>query len=240
MGGFRVNGCGVTDHFKKIKSLGMHICPVCGKNAEFFLEEARQKIDIIFIPTVTLKSRYAVMCKRCGQGQFCSEQWAVQLINSSAPPAVLFESDVQQALPPTPEPAPPAPETRPEPAAASAQTSKPTRSASNQLRFFRCPQCGVTQIREGNFCSYCGYRIDPVPEEPNASSQSGGKNNPPPASPAPDVCPSCGSHLKKENKFCTNCGQPLGQACSARRICPGCGAEVADGMSFCTECGRKL
>ena len=240
MGGFRINGCGVADHFKKIKSLGMHVCPVCGKDAEFFLEEAKQKIDVIFIPTVTLKSRYAVMCKKCGQGRFCSEQWAIQLINSSAPPAVIFESDVQQTPPPVPESIPPAPEIRSEIAVTSPQTPKPTRGVSSSLSFFRCPQCGVTQIREGNFCSYCNYRIDPIPEDPNSYSQSEQKRTLPPVSSALDICPSCGSHLKKESKFCTNCGQPLGQVCSVRRVCPGCGAKVLDGMSFCMECGRKL
>ena len=97
MGGFRVNGCGATDHFKKIKSLGTHLCPRCGKVTEFFLDEAKFKVDIFFIPTVTLKSRYAVMCGKCEQGEFCSDQWAVNLINNTGPVSVLFESQVQPA-----------------------------------------------------------------------------------------------------------------------------------------------
>ncbi|MDO4328923.1 MAG: zinc-ribbon domain-containing protein [Lachnospiraceae bacterium] len=95
MGGFRVNGCGVTDHFKKIKSLGTHVCPDCKNPAEFFLEEVKQKIDIIFIPTLTLKSQYAVMCKKCRRGSFCSTEWAGYLLRQTEDPKVIFESDAE-------------------------------------------------------------------------------------------------------------------------------------------------
>lgn len=95
MGGFRVNGCGVTDHFKKVKSLGTHVCPDCKNSAEFFLEEVKQKIDIVFIPTLTLKSQYAVMCKKCRRGSFCSTEWAGYLLRQTEDPGIIFESDAE-------------------------------------------------------------------------------------------------------------------------------------------------
>ena len=208
MGGFRVNGCGVTDHFKKIKSLGLHMCPVCNTTSEFFLEEAKQKVDVLFIPTVTLKSRYAVMCSSCKQGQFCSGQWAVNLINGRVPASGIFESEAQKpSSPPVVEP------------------EKPLTP----------PYCisSVTQMREGDFCAYCGK---PAPENPQTCNPSGQALDTPPA---PVICLACGASQPAGNKFCSSCGRPLSRQ-QPSKVCPDCGTEVMDGMAFCMECGRKL
>lgn len=244
MGGFRVNGCGVTDHFKKIKSLGLHMCPICKRASEFFLEEAKQKIDIIFIPTVTLKSRYVVMCGRCEQGEICSDQWAVNLMNGKVPDSIIFESEAQKQVPPSEEqknlpPAPvPKPVQPPTPQPPVVQeTAGKTRftGGSGIPSFFKCAYCGVTQMREGDFCSYCGK---PAPEDPN------GKKQPEPivvTPSAPNICPSCGSEQPSDNKFCSTCGQPLiRKEQSLERVCPGCGTKVTGSESFCMECGKKL
>lgn len=246
MGGFRVNGCGVTDHFKRVKSLGMHLCPSCGRAAEFFLEEAKQKVDVLFIPTVTLKSRYAVMCSKCDQGQFCSDQWAVHLMNSPTPPPVIFESQVQQETPPVPavEPErqetvtpPPPPPPPPEPPAPPAP--KPgggtMRSSIGIPVFFKCAHCGVTQMREGDFCAYCGK---PAPEDPNAQKTPEPERREEP--PAQAVCPACGSPQLPGSKFCAECGQPLAPSEPAQPVCPACGAKILDGAFFCMECGARL
>lgn len=257
MGGFRFNGCGATDHFKKVKSLGIQLCPQCQKAAEFFLEEVKFKVDIFFIPTVTLKSRYAVMCSKCKQGEFCSDQWAVNLINGTGPASVIFESQVQtdaqaaipeQAAPPVSErtmPQPtvqpertvqqPAPQPQPEAVARASAEQAPRQSAysgSTEPSFFKCPHCGVTQLREGAFCSFCGK---PAPGEPTAMSG--------PAQVESDkinVCPVCGNKEKLGMKFCSNCGSPMEAQLQSERVCPGCGTKIEGTAAFCMECGMKL
>lgn len=233
MGGFRLNGCGASDHFKKLKCVGTFQCPRCGKVAEFFIAEANFKIDIFFIPTVTLKSRHAVICGKCKEGEFCSEQWAIKLLNSTAPVPVLFESEAQaEHTAVAEEPAvPPLPSTQAEqhPAAAAPPIS-PSREGGYPT-FCKCPHCGVTQLREGAFCAYCGK---PLPEEKQDA-------------PIPDarqeqaVCPSCGSAQEPGVAFCASCGQKMAaEESSAPRVCPVCGVKAEEGATFCMECGTKL
>ncbi len=233
MGGFRVNGCGVTDHFKKIKSLGFHMCPNCGNMVEFFLEEARQKNDVFFIPTLTLKSRCAVMCSKCGQGQFCSDQWAFRLMQTNGPITGIFESNVQEAGKPEPLPEPepkqqapivklPLPE--PEPQASSAGPSVPNTEPQTPFAkppvpkmetpfgkraapsFFKCPKCGVTQLRQNDFCSFCG---SPAPEQEEKEALRTENRNEEAGPQAPAFCPNCGGTVDKDMKFCILCGQKL-------------------------------
>ncbi len=231
MGGFRFNGCGVVEHYKKMKNLGVRQCPICGRESEFFLDEVKLKIDIFFIPTVTLKVSYAVMCGKCDQGKKCSEQWAVKLINSTGPVPELFEGQAQAAIPiAAPEEFAPA---APEPAPPEQAARQPLPKQAAVPSFFKCPHCGVTQLREGPYCSYCGK---PATEEPNAQSTEQ-------AADAPGeriVCPACGSMQRPNVKFCTDCGQPMQAQPSPERICPGCGAKIEAGAAFCMECGMKL
>lgn len=165
MGGFRVNGCGVADHFKKIKSLGTHVCPDCKNSAEFFLEEVKQKIDIIFIPTLTLKSQYAVMCKKCRRGSLCSTEWAGYLLRQTEEPKVIFENDAEakgwskeyggfgfqerQAA------KTPLPELPLQTAAKPIQTVQPQEPAPVQSGK-ACPKCGKRAETTVSFCPKCG------------------------------------------------------------------------------------
>lgn len=103
-------------------------------------------------------------------------------------------------------------------------------SGSGKPEFFKCAYCGVTQLREGDFCAYCGKPV-PAPEPPkqNASSNAGVV-----------ICPSCGNRQEAGSKFCFQCGQKLAAEPPRERNCPHCGAKVKDGMLFCMECGTRL
>lgn len=161
MGGFRFNGCGVTDHFKNIKSLGTHICPKCRTLAEFTLDEANQKIDVLWIPTVTLKTRYAVMCKKCENGEFCSVEWAGYLMNQTQRPEIIFESEatakgwsasalsfkgnqsgVQTAVASNP----------------SANISMQSSPQAQGTKMY-CSGCGAKISTDAAFCPKCGKRL---------------------------------------------------------------------------------
>ncbi|MCM1143849.1 MAG: zinc ribbon domain-containing protein [Blautia sp.] len=215
MGGYRINGCGVTDHLKSIKSLGMYHCPNCKKLTEFTLDEANQKIDVFWIPTLTLKSRYAVVCKKCKNGEFCSAEWAGYLLNQTTGQELIFESKAkakgwsaatrsfQETTPQQSMTKQPEQPLQPVSQKVSEVTAKDvplpvTAGGSVVPRFFKCAYCGVTQMREGNFCAYCGK---PAPE----SEQS----------------------------------KPFAEQ-PAEKDCPYCGAKVKPGMLFCAECGTKI
>lgn len=213
MGGFRFNGCGVTDHFKKVKDLGMHSCPKCGRLAEFALEEANQKIDVFWIPTLTLKSRYAVMCRKCEEGEFCSSEWAGFLMMNQTPVKIIFESEArqkgwspttmsfqemasqQQVLEQQTQAVPQSvPEQQPAQTTQIRPASQLGGTAGKAPDFFKCAYCGVTQMREGKFCAYCGK---PAPGENGHES----------AANIDDViCAHCGAKVKKGMLFCMECG----------------------------------
>lgn len=243
MGGFRINGCGVTDHFKKLRSLGHHTCPYCGREAEFFLEEARQKVDVLFIPTVTLKSRHAVMCGICRQGEICSQEWAAQLMSGQLPDGMIFESKrVVEQTEAASQGAIPQPEKQPDfQSITPPSTSQPPQiEPENRFRpmskkeipsFFKCPQCGITQIREGNTCAYCGQ---PAPADPEAEQAVLSSK------PESGRCPACGSIQTAGGRFCSACGHQMEPRQQEKRVCPNCGLPAEDHMLFCMECGTKL
>ena len=229
MGGFRFNGCGASDHFKKLKCVGTFQCPRCGKVAEFFITEANFKIDIFFIPTVTLKTRYAVICGKCKEGEFCSEQWAVKLLNSEVPVPVLFESEAQAEDTAVAE-APSAP-TLPPPQTELAPPPMPSAREGGYPTFCKCLHCGVTQLREGAFCAYCGK---PLLEEKQDAPTTVAREE-------QAVCPSCGSAQEPGMAFCASCGQMMAaEKPSAPGTCPVCGAKAEESATFCMECGTKL
>ena len=72
------------------------------------------------------------------------------------------------------------------------------RRQSEELKQTRnCPVCGKTIVGDGQFCSFCGSRIDS-----NTILHS--------ANVAPElICGRCGAVLDKDAKFCEKCGLPV-------------------------------
>lgn len=240
MGGYRINGCGVTDHFKKIKPLGQHLCPYCKKDTEFFLEESKKKIDVFYIPTITLKSEYAVMCKKCGQGTFCSAEWAGYLLQQTGRPDIISESAARQQgwvpqtgqflaqpdkpaadAPPPAQPDKSAADVPPPPELGSQRPGWPTAQTDMPV-FCKCPHCGVTQLREGQSCAYCGKPFAKV-------------------SAADDPAPAA-SAQRKAPAWVEPAPGPAQQECDgpAQMLCPECGRPADPTKRFCLYCGRKL
>lgn len=142
-------------------------------------------------------------------------------------------------------------------------------AADNRQSFFKCSYCGVTQMREGDVCSYCGKSAPaPVSESQtvlgqqfmqSAQTVSGqwdlsGKQDlsekqnisvQRPVWQSESVndhraCPSCGTMQEAGNKFCVRCGQKLIVDQPKEKFCPHCGVKVMEGMLFCGECGTRL
>ncbi|MGN0263730.1 MAG: zinc ribbon domain-containing protein [Oliverpabstia sp.] len=73
MGGFTVNGCGTGDSFYPKLILGNHYCKYCKSIQEFDLMEVKRKIKVLYIPTVSINTKYAVACKKCKNGYYVED-----------------------------------------------------------------------------------------------------------------------------------------------------------------------
>ena len=81
MGGLQVDGFGARDYFKKIKYLGDHMCPICKCATPHYLENGKMKVTLLWIPTITVKERYAIMCDKCEQGNWIENDEALKIMN---------------------------------------------------------------------------------------------------------------------------------------------------------------
>lgn len=120
------------------------------------------------------------------------------------------------------------------------------RRQSEELKQVRnCTVCGKPIAGDGQFCSFCGSRIDNniSLNYTNTMSQI--------------TCCRCGKVLDTDAKFCENCGLPVEETLKKTEeetdkqeeqlpdpvsalVCPVCGEEIEDGASFCGNCGNRL
>ena len=74
MGGFMINGIGAADSYYPITNVGTFYCKDCRKEQAFQLMELKMKIRILYIPTVSINTKYAVVCPKCKTGYYVEEQ----------------------------------------------------------------------------------------------------------------------------------------------------------------------
>ncbi len=73
MGGFMIDGCGVADSFYPISDVGTFYCNCCRKEQPFKLMEVKMKIRVFFVPTVPIKTKWAIACHKCKTGFYIKE-----------------------------------------------------------------------------------------------------------------------------------------------------------------------
>lgn len=73
MGGFMIDGCGVADSFYPISDVGTFYCNCCRKEQPFKLMEVKMKIRVFFVPTVPIKTKWAIACHKCKTGFYIEE-----------------------------------------------------------------------------------------------------------------------------------------------------------------------
>ncbi len=240
MGGFRVDGCGTKEYFKKIKYLGEQMCPNCKKQTPFYLNEGKYKVSVFYIPTVTLKQRYAVLCDRCEMGHYVDDAEAMRLLREGKPEKL--------------------PDAASGGGAASRRCPQCGREADGAFcghcgaaldapaARYRCPSCGkpsdgafcgqcgakcveegaaATQPKptyrmqcpncgkpsDGAFCGHCGARCIRVAVpvvEPRPEPQPEPRPEPEPV-PTGWECPLCGTHNEADDASCGLCGLPRGE-----------------------------
>lgn len=88
MGGFMINGCGAADSYYQLKFLETRQCSCCKKPRSFSLMELKMKIRVIFIPTVTIKKRYAIVCESCKNGFFVEEAQKDAIMHGTLIPVI--------------------------------------------------------------------------------------------------------------------------------------------------------
>lgn len=84
MAGFTINGCGAADSYYPLKELGAFHCPKCNSTRLFSLMELKMKIRVLYIPTFTINTKYAVTCTVCENGYYVDEVTKNAILNGSA------------------------------------------------------------------------------------------------------------------------------------------------------------
>ncbi len=188
MGGFQINGCGARDYFTKVKYLGDSMCPVCKKTMPFYLEKGKYKVSVLWVPTVTLKERYAVMCEKCKNGKWIEDDVAQKLLNGAVnSPAATFSAEPAKGIS-QPSASPTVGYSTAE-AGNFAANSHMASQAPDTLGI--CTRCGA-QV-SGAFCSNCGAKYVPQANSPITPQQQ-----------QKQFCPNCGAQVT--GAFCGNCG----------------------------------
>lgn len=88
MAGFTFNGCGASDSYYPIKFIEERHCNVCNAQTSFSLMELRMKIRVLFIPTVTVNTKYAIVCEKCKNGFYISEEQKNGIMDNSLIPII--------------------------------------------------------------------------------------------------------------------------------------------------------
>lgn len=178
MGGFTIDGCGVGDSFYPKQDLGSFYCYGCQSIQEFALMEVKRKIKVLYIPTVSINTKYAVGCKKCKNGYYIDDQQRDDLLFRRS--AIEVKADgiyfKQISAPPS--------HAAPTPTAPERQNAVPAASGGKT-----CPSCGKQQPGSGKFCVYCGT---PLPAQETAPKQK--------------FCVYCGAKLPPGQLFCGECG----------------------------------
>lgn len=145
MGGVLINGCGAKDYFTKMKYLGERTCPHCKQTTSFYLERAKMKVTVLFIPTVSIKERYAIMCGKCGQRNYIKEEEMHRIMAGQAVTSqneIILDSHSEEF---------------------SSSVNAPDMailSSEHPNQSNICPNCGAEV--EGLFCGTCGNKITQV------------------------------------------------------------------------------
>lgn len=228
MGGFTVNGCGATDSFYPMKDIGRFSCPHCRESRMLSLMEVKRKIRVIYIPTVSISTKYAVACAVCKNGYYISEQQKDDILYDRAEVEVTSEGlairkKVRQEIIDIQETDREKPQER-NPAYIEENREKQQNKIS-----------GPAPVRK--FCGRCGSRLDertglcPSCDRESVQEEEGQKN-------AVQENPVQANAVQK-NEVRENTVQGLSGRRN-RKICPVCGLIYASEKDVCGVCGSAL
>lgn len=209
MGGFLLNGCGVADSVSKLRLLKTEHCSTCGKACDFYLAKIKLKIHIAFIPTISLNTKYGIVCAKCKTGNYITEEQMRELTNADEESKVLLfdaimhpenNDNVQAAeCPQTPK---------------TPQKNTSGESSSIEIDFKAndatiCKHCGQKLTGGESFCGYCGMDLKAPQECSTSVEPETEKGERLAQNEALKFCSQCGKSVSTQVFFCSQCGAPL-------------------------------
>ena len=199
MGGFMINGIGAADSFYPIKTIGRFQCPSCRCEQSFALMTVKLKVRVVFIPTVTLNTKYAVACENCKSGFYIEERSKNDILNKKVDvwvdengvELIPVEKKAEQkidysTMTEAKDEKETIIETKPH------EEAKPQVVAEVSSDVKKCPHCGMTVENESLFCAFCGKKV--LAETPVEDKK---------------ICPKCNKEFEKDRLFCNMCGGTL-------------------------------
>lgn len=222
MGGFTINGCGAADSFYPIKELGEFYCPECRQKRQMCLMEVKRKIKVLYIPTVSINTKYAVGCRSCENGYYISDQQKDDLIYGRAWAEMTEEGlllhRIKESF-----------SQGTEMTAEGYTEQEETETAREEYTDTdKIPDVGAAphEIQRPTFCSKCGRELDETTgkcmvcdnaEVPDTTERSGQEEG------------------RKGFPFKDNLAGTL-----QRKICPACGLLYTADKTNCSVCGMQL
>ena len=248
MAGFTFNGIGASDSYYMLKELPGHLCRCC-KKSDMAVMELRMKVRIVYIPTITLYKKYAVVCPKCKEGFYITEEQKNYLLNHDSScleitaegVRILAEEDQKNSalLPDAGE----VEEEQPMDDATEAPTDlEDEESETEDQEALTCPQCHA-EIAEGAlFCMKCGCKLDRAMDEKAESietfiaqvedlAENKEKDNV--QEPADD-------HGQTPVAKFDVAPQPSPFTYTKAKVCPECGMHATGDKTVCSICGTKL
>jgi len=248
MAGFTFNGIGASDSYYMLKELPGHLCRSC-KKSDMAVMELRMKVRIVYIPTITLYKKYAVVCPKCKEGFYISEEQKNYLLNHDSScleitgegVRILAEEEQKNSalLPDAGE----VEEEQPVDDAIEAPTNlEDEEPETEEQEALTCPQCHA-EIAEGAlFCMKCGCKLERAMDEKNGNiatfiaqvedlAENKEKDNM--QEPADDQGQ---TPVAKINVA----PQPSPFKYTKPKVCPECGMHATGDKTVCSICGTKL
>lgn len=178
MGGFMYNGFGAADSYYPIKSVGKFYCNACNKEQEFSVMELKRKIRVLYIPTLTINSKFAVACNKCKNGYYIDDNQKngllygraiVKNISENGPNIVFIEENdnyniVSTNSEPIAEITPewivePEPQPRPNSQPNLQPNPQPINQPIVTSTTKKCPNCGFNYVGDPEICVMCGEKL---------------------------------------------------------------------------------
>lgn len=228
MGGFMVNGCGAADSFYKIKDLGTFQCPHCNQLRTYSLMEVKMKIRVLYIPTVSVNTKYAVACASCKNGYYVNEKQKDDIlydrvVTQMTSDGVTFYD--KKALEETISGKKEDPRILEEPKEVQEEKFQPGWQETPRKKF--CAKCGGRLDEQTGLCPSCDGGISSESETEQTDD------------PVLDDPFSAWKPEQKSKLDYQSVSQSFADRLS-RKICPVCGLLYASEKTNCSVCGSEL
>lgn len=212
MGGILVDGCGASDSYYKIKDVAQAYCKTCGCERVYALMELKMKIRVFWIPTVSINTKYAVVCPVCKNGYIVDEGQKNDILTGRAEVKVKEDGLILHTLP-----------SQNELHSTGHVINKQPELPADQPRF--CFRCG-SPLDEKGLCPHCDeVKEVSFHEENDELSQirkqeikkvvTGLESLRDPMSPLirpqSKICPHCQLLYAQDKEYCDICGRTLVQ-----------------------------